>query len=112
MAATTATKSGISDDVAAKVAKLLSSSKPEEVAAAVKILERNSVQAQRAVTKLNRGETGTIMGTMTAFPPTPVTPDATVNTPDDIDLEQNIPGSKMTGPDIEADIKAKMNKTR
>ena len=76
MAATTATKSGISDDVAAKVAKLLSSSKPEEVAAAVKILERNAAQTGRAVTNLNKGETGTIMGTMTAFPPTPVTPDA------------------------------------
>jgi hypothetical protein len=112
MAATTATKAGISDDVAAKVAKLLSSSKPEEVAAAVKILERNSSQAQRAVKNLNKGEVGAIMGTMTAFPPTPVTPNATVNTPDDIDLEQNIPGLKMGVPEIELDIEADMKKAR
>jgi hypothetical protein len=72
MAATTATKAGISDDVAAKVAKLLSSSKPEEVAAAVKILERNSAKAQRSVTNLNRGEAGTIMGAAVMAPRAPV----------------------------------------
>jgi hypothetical protein len=71
MAATTATKAGVSDDVAAKVAKLLSSSKPEEVAAAVKILERNSAQAQRAVENLNRGETGAIMGAAVMSPRAP-----------------------------------------
>lgn len=71
MAATTATKAGISDDVAAKVAKLLSSSKPEEVAAAVKILERNSAKAQRSVTNLNVGETGTIMGAAVMAPGAP-----------------------------------------
>ena len=71
MAATATTKSGISDDVAAKVAKLLSSSKPEEVAAAVKILERNSAQAQRSVANLNRGETGAIMGAAVMAPGAP-----------------------------------------
>jgi hypothetical protein len=71
MAATATTKSGISDDVAAKVAKLLSSSKPEEVAAAVKILERNSAQAQRSVTNLNQGETGAIMGAAVTAPGAP-----------------------------------------
>jgi hypothetical protein len=71
MAATTATKAGISDDVAVKVAKLLSSSKPEEVAAAVKILERNSAQAQRSVANLNRGETGAIMGAAVMAPGAP-----------------------------------------
>jgi hypothetical protein len=71
LAATTATKSGISDDVAAKVAKLLSSSKPEEVAAAVKILERNAAQTGRAVTNLNKGETGTIMGAAVMSPRAP-----------------------------------------
>ena len=71
MAATATTKSGISDDVAAKVAKLLSSSKPEEVAAAVKILERNAAQAQRSVANLNRGETGAIMGAAVTAPGAP-----------------------------------------
>ena len=113
MAATTATKSGISDEVAAKVAKLLSSSKPEEVAAAVKILERNSVQAQRAVSKLNAGETGAIMGSVAAFPPSPIDPNAA---PENIDspsgMRNNIPGSLMIGPDIDADIAADLEKMK
>lgn len=105
MAATLATKSDISDEVAAKVAKLLSSSKPEEVAAAVKILERNAVKAQQSVKALNKGETGAIMGTMTAFPPSPIDPNAK---PEDIEAADmpNIPGNQMTGPDIDADIEA------
>jgi len=113
LAATTATKSGISDDVASKVAKLLSSSKPEEVAAAVKILERNAAKTASAVTNLNKGETGTIMGTMTAFPPTPVTPDASpASIETDIEKSPNIPGAQMTGPDIEADIEAELKKMK
>jgi len=113
LAATTATKSGISDDVASKVAKLLSSSKPEEVAAAVKILERNAAKTASAVTNLNKGETGTIMGTMTAFPPTPVTPDASpASIETDIEKSPNIPGSQMIGPDIEADIEAELKKMK
>jgi hypothetical protein len=113
MAATTATKSGISDDVAAKVAKLLSSSKPEEVAAAVKILERNAAQTGRAVTNLNKGETGTIMGTMTAFPPSPIdTKAAPADVETDLQLDSNIPGTKMIGPDIDADIEADMKKMK
>lgn len=113
LAATTATKSGISDDVAAKVAKLLSSSDPAEVAAAVKILERNAAKAQQSVKALNKGETGAIMGTMTAFPPSPVDPNAkppVIET--DIEQEYNVPGAQMTGPNIEEDIEAEMNKTK
>jgi len=113
LAATTATKSGISDEVAAKVAKLLSSSKPEEVAAAVKILERNAVKAQSSVAKLNRGETGTIMGTTAAFPPSPIdTKAAPADVETDLQLDSNIPGTKMIGPDIDADIEADMKKMK
>jgi hypothetical protein len=110
MAATTATKSGISDDVAAKVAKLLSSSKPEEVAAAVKILERNSAKAQQTVQNLNRGETGAIMGSTAAYAPAPMDPDMPAG---NIDDEMPMPpGYKMTGPDIDAEIEADMRKTK
>lgn len=115
MAATTATKSGISDEVAAKVAKLLSSSNPAEVAAAVKILERNAAKGQQAVTKLNRGETGAIMGTTIASSPSPVDPDAKPPSIEaDINQEQgsNVPGIQMIGPDIEADIEADMKKIK
>ena len=108
MAATTATKSGISDDVAAKVAKLLSSSKPEEVAAAVKILERNSAKAQQTVQKLNTGETGAIMGSTAAYAPAPMDPNMPAG---NIDEEMPMPpGYKMTGPDIDAEIEADMKK--
>jgi hypothetical protein len=115
MAATAATKSDISDEVAAKVAKLLSSSNPAEVAAAVKILERNAAKSQQAVTKLNRGEIGAIMGSTIASSPSPV--DTDVKPPSiesDIDKDQgsNIPGIQMTGPDIEADIAADLKKTK
>ena len=110
MAATTATKSGISDDVAAKVAKLLSSSKPEEVAAAVKILERNSAKAQQSVQNLNKGETGAIMGSTAAYAPSPMDPNTPAgNIDEDISMP---PGYKMTGPDIEAEIEAEMRKTK
>jgi hypothetical protein len=115
MAATTATKSGISDDVAAKVAKLLSSSKPEEVAAAVKILERNAAKAQSSVAKLNKGETGAIMGTTIASSPSPTDPDVKPQSIEsDIEKEEgsNVPGIQMIGPDIEADIEADMKKTK
>ena len=109
MAATAVTKSGISDDVAAKVAKLLSSSKPEEVAAAVKILERNAAQTQKSVNRLNKGEVGAIMGTTSSISPSPV--DAQVKI-DDIESEPNIPGLRMVGPDIEADIEADLKKIK
>jgi hypothetical protein len=55
------------------------------------------------------------MGTMTAFPPTPVNPDARPPSIEaDIDQEpvSNIPGAQMTGPDIEADIEADMKKMK
>ena len=110
LAATTATKAGISDDVAAKVAKLLSSSKPEEVAAAVKILERNAAKAQQTVQKLNTGEIGAITGSTAAYAPAPMDPNMPAG---NIDEEMAMPpGYKMTGPDIDAEIEADMKKTK
>lgn len=110
LAATTATKAGVSDDVAAKVAKLLSSSKPEEVAAAVKILERNAAQTKRAVSNLNTGETGAIMGSTAAYAPAPMDPDKPVGNIDDQPAMP--PGYTMTGPDIEAEIKSDNEKLK
>lgn len=115
MAATTATKSGISDEVAAKVAKLLSSSNPAEVAAAVKILERSAAKGQQAVTKLNRGETGVIMGSTIASSPSPVDPEAKPPSIEaDIGKEQEsyYPGFQMMGPNIEDDIEADLKKMK
>jgi len=115
MAATAATKSDISDEVAAKVAKLLSSSNPAEVAAAVKILERSAAKGQQAVTKLNRGETGVIMGSTIASSPSPVDPEAKPPSIEaDIDKEQEsfYPGFQMMGPNIEDDIEADMKKMK
>lgn len=110
LAATTATKAGISDDVATKVAKLLSSSKPEEVAAAVKILERNAVQTKRAVSNLNTGETGAIMGSTAAYAPTPMDPDKPAGNIDNAPTMP--PGYTITGPDIEAEIEADLKKVK
>jgi hypothetical protein len=113
MAARLARSATMTDEVADKAAKLLMSSDPHEVAAAVKLIEQYEVKSAAGAKLLSKGEKGAIRGTMAAFPPTPVTPDA--NPPAiETDIEQgpNIPGSQMTGPDIEADIEAEMKKTR
>ena len=61
----------ITDDVAQKISKMLSSQSPREVAAAVKLIEdfdaRQAVKAQR----FGAAETGTVGGTTVALPSSP-----------------------------------------
>jgi len=111
MAARVARSATMTDEVAEKVGKLLMSSDPHEVAAAVKLIEQYNVKATAGAARLGKGETGAIMGTMTAFPPSPIDPNAK---PEDIDkLESgNFPGNLMTGPDIDADIEADLKKMK
>ena len=107
LAARLARSSTMTDEVAEKVAKLLMSSDPHEVAAAVKLIETHSAKAATGAAKLGKGETGAIMGSTAAFPPSPIDPNAK---PEDIEGDiQNadkLPGSVINGPDIEADIAA------
>lgn len=109
MAARLARSSTMTDEVAEKTAKLLMSSEPHEVAAAVKLIEQYNVKATAGASRLSKGEAGAIMGTTSAISPSPVDATATV---DDIGLESNIPGNKMVVPDIEADIEADLKKIK
>jgi hypothetical protein len=111
MAARVARSANMTDEVAEKVAKLLMSSDPHEVAAAVKLIEQYNVKAAAGAKRLGKGETGAIMGTVTAFPPSPIDPNAT---PENIEAPDipNIPGSRLIGPDIDADIEADLKKMK
>jgi len=113
MAARLARGATMTDDVAEKVGKLLMSSDPHEVAAAVKLLDQYDAKAAAGAMRLGKGETGAIMGTVTAFPPSPIDPNAAPDDVEtDIELDSNIPGNKMVGPDIDADIEADMKKMK
>ena len=111
MAARVARSATMTDEVAEKVGKLLMSSDPHEVAAAVKLIEQYNAKATAGAAKLGKGETGAIMGTMTAFPPSPTDSNAK---PESIETPEsgNIPGNLMTGPDIDADIEADLKKMK
>jgi hypothetical protein len=113
MAARVARSATMTDEVAEKVGKLLMSSDPHEVAAAVKLIEQYNVKAAASVNRLGKGETGAIMGTTAAFPPAPTDTTAPTRSIEaDAELDANIPGNQMIGPDIDADIDADMKKTR
>jgi hypothetical protein len=111
MAARVARSATMTDDIAEKVGKLLMSSDPHEVAAAVKLIEQYNVKAAAGAKRLSKGETATIMGTTTAFPPSPIDPNAK---PEDIEAADmpNIPGGRLIGPDIDADIEADLKKMK
>jgi hypothetical protein len=111
MAGRLARSATMTDEVAEKVSKLLMSSDPHEVAAAVKLIEQYNVKATAGAARLGKGETGAIMGTMTAFPPSPTDPNARPENIEDASMP-NIPGNLMTGPDIDADIEADLKKMK
>lgn len=91
----------MTDDVANEVSRLLMSSNPAEVAAAVQILEQYGQRAATSAANLSRAETGAIMGTMAALPPAPPTQES----PDiDTALQER---ERVVGPDIEADLAAR-----
>ena len=113
MAARVARSATMTDDIAEKVGKLLMSSDPHEVAAAVKLIEQYNVKATAGAKRLSKGETGAIMGTTSAISPSPVDPNApSENIETDSGIDSNIPGTKMIGPDIDADIEADLKKTK
>jgi hypothetical protein len=113
MAARVARSATMTDDIAEKVGKLLMSSDPHEVAAAVKLIEQYNVKATAGAKRLSKGETGAIMGTTSAISPPPVDPNApSENIETDSGIDSNIPGTKMIGPDIDADIEADLKKTK
>lgn len=71
----------ISDDIADRVAKMLTADNPSDVAAAVRILENAAQRGVRAERRLGAGEAATIGGTATAIFPAPEAPPDVVATP-------------------------------
>lgn len=99
-------------DVADKLAPMLMSKDPKEVAAVVQLLENYAKQAAPKAARATRLEAGTATGTTVGmFPPM-----AAPTTDEETDIERGnikIPGIDIeSGPDIEADIEARNKKTR
>jgi len=63
----------VSDDIADRAARMLMSSDPAEVAAAVRVLENASERAAQGERRLSMGEAGVIGGTATGVIPEPYT---------------------------------------
>jgi hypothetical protein len=102
LAARVARSATMTDDVAEKVAKMLMSSEPAEVAAAVRLLETYSEKAARSASNLSKGEAGVIMGTTISAQPAPSGEEGSIL--EDIADSREAQSGAMTGPDIEADI--------
>ena len=105
-AARLARSAQMSDAVAGKTAKLLMSSDPAEVAAAVRLLEDEAAKAIPREVNFVAGELGAITGTSAAFPSPPMDESAPVaNIEQDLSAE-NAAASNISGPSIEADIQS------
>ena len=93
-------KVDMTEEMADKLAGMLMSSNPKEVAAVVKILEDYAQQAAPKAAAATRKEIGTVTGTTAAFPPAPASGEKTDN------IEALEAPEMPTGPDIEADLQA------
>ena len=101
-AARLARSAQMSDEVAGKTAKLLMSSDPAEVAAAVKLLETEAARAIPRELMFNAAELGAVTGTSAAFPSPPID-----ETQAPVNIEYDMSGANIDtsgGPNIEADI--------
>ena len=63
----------VSDEIADRTARMLMSSDPSDVAAAVRVLENASQRAAQAERRLTLGEAGAIGGTAAGIIPEPYT---------------------------------------
>ena len=103
-AARLARSAQMSDEVAGKTAKLLMSSDPADVAAAVKLLEDEAAKAIPREVSFVAKELGAITGTSAAFPSPPMDESAPVaNIEQDLSAE-DASTANISGPSIEADI--------
>jgi hypothetical protein len=96
----------MSQDVSAKIADMLMSKNPAEVAAVVKLLEEQAARSGKQATRATATQMGTVSGTAAAIAPAPA-PEG-VEQPA-IDEEAPAPTS---GPDIESDIAAEEEKRK
>jgi hypothetical protein len=96
----------MSERTAARLAEMLMSKDPTEVAAVVRALEQHAAAAAPRAVRATAAEAGATTGTTTAIFPAPAAPGETPN------IEE--PGAEPApaGPDIEADIEAELKKRR
>lgn len=94
----------MSEDVADKLATMLMSKDPNEVAAVVKVLENYAAQAAPRAARATATELGTTTGVATSI----YSPPAAASTAEELDIEAPtaIKGLPSGGPDIEADLEA------
>jgi hypothetical protein len=95
--------------MAKEVSQMLMSSDPTDVAAAVKLLEDYGAKAATGAKKLNRGETGVIMGATTAVQAPPTT-DESPNIKASIKAEREAAAAGPGGPNIEDAIRERRKK--
>jgi hypothetical protein len=109
LAAKAAKSATMTQDTADKLAGMLMSNNPTEVAATVKVLEDYAKKAAPREARATKAEIGTTMGTASAIFPSQA-PQQTAP-----DLESDIGTTQVPikgAPDIEADIEAELAKMR
>jgi hypothetical protein len=109
LASKAAKSSTMTQDTADKLAGMLMSNKPAEVAATVKVLEDYAKRAAPREARATKAEIGTTMGTTSAIFPSPAPKDTVSDIESDIGTIQ-VPISG--APDIEADIEAESARMR
>jgi hypothetical protein len=109
LASKAAKSTTMTQDTADKLAGMLMSKNPSEVAATVKVLEDYAKRAAPREARASKAEIGTTMGTTSAFFPSPLPKETAPDIDSDIESTPvNIKGA----PDIEADIEADLAKMK
>jgi hypothetical protein len=109
LASKAAKSSTMTQDTADKLAGMLMSKNPSEVAATVKVLEDYAKKAAPREARATKAELGTTMGTASAVFPSP---DPKEKTPDIGTDIGTIPVNIKGAPDIESDIEADLAKMK
>lgn len=99
-------KTTMTDDMADKLAGMLMSKNPKEVAAVVKILEDYAESAAPRAAAVRARELGTTSGAAATFPPPPVAGPSEESLDEAVELEVSSPENKAGLPDLDADIEA------
>lgn len=109
LAAKAAKSTTMTQDTADKLAGMLMSNNPAEVAATVKVLEDYAKRAAPREARATKAEIGTTMGTASAIFPSPAPQQTAPDLESDV---QSSPARIKGAPDIEADIEAELAKMK
>jgi hypothetical protein len=109
LAAKAAKSTTMTQDTADKLAGMLMSNNPAEVAATVKVLEDYAKKAAPREARATKAEIGTTMGTASAIFPSPAPQQTAPDLESDV---QSSPARIKGAPDIEADIEADLAKMK